>query len=165
MKTIFFIRHAKSSWDQPGLSDRERPLNERGLRDAPFMAKMLAGKGFRLDHIVSSPATRAFTTAGYFAQAFGIPQEQIEVNSEIYEAWPNEIMRIVQQLPDEYNTVAIFGHNPTFTTMANHFASQFLDYLPTCGIARVEADISSWKQLNEESGKLVEIFFPKQFAR
>lgn len=164
MKTIFFIRHAKSSWDQPGLSDRDRPLNERGLRDAPFMAKMLAGKGFRLDHIVSSPATRAFTTAVYFAKAFGIPQERIEINTDIYEAWPDEILRIVHQLSDEYSAVAIFGHNPTFTTMANHFASRPLDYLPTCGIARVEADITSWKQLNDGNGKLVEVLFPKQFA-
>lgn len=164
MKTIFFIRHAKSSWDEPGLSDINRPLNERGLRDAPFMAKMLANKGFRLDHIVSSPAVRAFTTAVQFAQAFGMSKEAIEINRDIYEAWPNEIMQIVHQLPDRHNTVAIFGHNPTFTTMANYFATKPLDYLPTCGIARVEADVASWKQLNDETGRLVEVFFPKQFA-
>ena len=93
MKTIYFIRHAKSSWADMSLRDIQRPLNARGLRDAPFMAKMLKGRGVQLDAIVSSPANRAFTTATYFAEAFGLKSADIIVKQDIYEAFTERCIR------------------------------------------------------------------------
>lgn len=163
MKTVFFVRHAKSSWDHAGLSDIDRPLNERGLRDAPFMAHMLAGKGVRPDRIISSPANRAYSTAQFFASSFGISPKEIEVVKSIYEAWPDEIIRIVNHLPDQFSTVVLFGHNPTLTAVANMFSNEYIVNLPTCGIFQVEADVRSWKDFKRETGKLAALYFPKQF--
>lgn len=163
MKTVYFVRHAKSSWDHPGMRDIERPLNERGLRDAPFMAQLLAGKGVKLDKIISSPANRAYTTATFFASSFQIPVSDIMVHPDIYEAWPEQIMRIVHQLPDEWATVAIFGHNPTFTAIANMFADEPILNLPTCGVAQVEAPVAYWRDFQEHASPKVRYYFPKQY--
>ena len=95
MKTVFFIRHAKSSWEDPSLRDHDRPLNKRGLRDAPFMSKLLVGKGILADKIVSSPANRAYTTATSFAEAMKIAEEDILVRPAIYEAFPQEVLRVL----------------------------------------------------------------------
>jgi phosphohistidine phosphatase len=163
MKTVYFVRHAKSSWDHAGMRDIDRPLNERGLRDAPFMAQLLAGKDIRPDRILSSPANRAYSTAQFFASAFDIPGEEVQVVREIYEAWPDEIIRIVTNLPDEYSTVFLFGHNPTFTAVANMFSEEYILNLPTCGIFSVEADVDGWKNFGREHGKLTALHFPKQY--
>ena len=82
MKKLFLVRHAKSSWADPSLADLDRPLNKRGLRDAPFMAKLLKGRGVQPDRILSSPANRAFTTASYFAEALDIPSKEIDIETE-----------------------------------------------------------------------------------
>lgn len=163
MKTVYFVRHAKSSWDHAGMRDIDRPLNERGLRDAPFMAQVLAGKVVRPDRILSSPANRAHSTAQFFASAFGIPAGEVERVRSIYEAWPDEIMRIVTNLPDEYSTVFLFGHNPTFTAVANMFSEEYILNLPTCGIFSVEANVDTWKKFGRENGRLTALYFPKQY--
>lgn len=162
MRTLFLVRHAKSSWDHPGLRDFDRPLNDRGLRDAPRMAKLLAGMGMRPDLMVSSPAKRAYTTATYFAKAFGIPEEDIVTNADIYEAFPSEILRIISELPDSADTVFLFGHNPTFTDVANRFSSRFIDNLPTCGVIQIESTASRWAEVYEENARVKAHYFPKE---
>ena len=127
MRTLYLIRHAKSSWDNPGLRDFNRPLNERGQRDAPLMAALIAKMGIKPDLIVSSPARRAITTAQYFADALGIADDDIVRNQEIYEAYPQEILRLISELPEKSETVFMFGHNPTFTDVANRFSDDFID--------------------------------------
>ena len=163
MKTVFFIRHGKSSWDNPSLRDMDRPLNPRGLRDAPFMAKLLKGKGIRPDAIISSPANRAHTTAGFFAEELGIAKKDIEIRREIYEAFTGDLVSLIQALPDEKNIVLIFGHNPSFTSLANMFSSNYIPNVPTCGISQIEAPIKNWKQFNEQTASLKNFYFPKQF--
>ena len=88
MKKLFLIRHGKSSWSNPDLQDFDRPLNKRGIRDAPFMAKMLVGKGVKPDLIVTSPANRAISTAKQFAAEQGILHDDLVIKHEIYEAYP-----------------------------------------------------------------------------
>lgn len=163
MKTVFFIRHAKSSWSDSSLRDIQRPLNKRGLRDAPFMAKMLKGTGVSVDQIISSPANRAFTTATYFAEAFEISKGDIFVNDDIYEAYASTVIDIVKNLPDHLDTVLVFGHNPTFTSIANNFTKNYIANLPTCGIVQVTANINNWSDLNESTGQLTAIHYPKQY--
>jgi len=163
MKTVYLIRHAKSSWKDPSLDDIDRPLNKRGLRDAPFMAKLLKGRGVDPDRLLSSPAKRAQLTTAYFAEAFGVAPSGIEIRQEIYEAFPEDIMKLIQSLPDELATVLIFGHNPTFTSLANKFTEEYIANIPTCGIVHLQADTASWKQFDERSGRVRAFYYPKQY--
>ncbi len=163
MKTVFLIRHAKSSWSDSSLSDHDRPLNKRGFRDAPFMAKLLAGKENKPDAIISSTANRAKTTAGYFAEAFGIPVEEIVLTPEIYEAYTRDVLEIIQHLDNKLNVVLFFGHNPTFTSIANIFSQTYIPNLPTCGIVKIQAAINTWSEFNDTTAKQTAFYYPKQY--
>lgn len=163
MKTIYFVRHAKSSWDHPTLRDIERPLEARGLRDAPLMAKVLKSKGIEPNLLLSSPATRAYSTALYFADAFEIDRLEVQLEPRIYEAFSEDISDIISKLPHEADTVLIFGHNPTFTTIANQFSNKYIDNVPTCGIFKVEAKVDSWKEFKAPAATLTEFHYPKQY--
>jgi phosphohistidine phosphatase len=161
MRTLYLIRHAKSSWDNPGLRDFNRPLNERGLRDAPLMAALLAARNMRPDLLVSSPARRALHTAQFFADAFGIPDEAIVRQQDIYEAYPQDILRLISELPQHAQTVFLFGHNPTFTDVANRFSDDFIDNIPTCGVVRIESPADSWRSFYEGNARVTGTLFPK----
>ena len=163
MKTVYFIRHAKSSWKDMSLRDFDRPLNKRGLRDAPFMANLLKEKGIQADAIISSPANRAYTTACYFAKAQNIEAEDIIKEEAIYEAYYSTILAIVQRQSNQYDTLMIFGHNPAFTNLANFFTSNYIDNVPTCGIVEVSTTIKKWTDLSEETGKVVSFLYPKLY--
>ncbi len=163
MKTIFLIRHAKSSWEDPMLRDIDRPLNHRGLRDAPFMAEFLSNRVSRLDAILSSPANRAFTTATYFATAFGMEERTIIANEDIYEALPKTIYRIINTFPEKWSVALLFGHNPTLTMLANDFSAKHITNVPTCGIVKIEASIDRWDDFNNRNGQLTDFYYPKQF--
>ena len=163
MKNVYFIRHAKSSWEDPSLSDIQRPLNKRGLRDAPFMAKMLKNKNVKADLIISSPANRALTTARYFAGEMNIPDDAISVNNIIYGAYPEDVIRLIRNLDDGISTVLVFGHNPTFTSLVNRFTEDYIANVPTCGIVKIEAPIHSWSKFGGETSVQSEFYYPKQY--
>jgi phosphohistidine phosphatase len=162
MKTLYLIRHAKSSWDNPGLRDFSRPLNERGLVEAPKMARLLMETGAKPDLLVSSPAKRAITTAQFFAATFNIADEVIVRNDDIYEADPKDILRIVSELPDTAQTILLFGHNNTLTDVANFFSDDYIENVPTCGIVRIESKSARWSELYEGNSKVTACFFPKE---
>jgi len=162
MRTLFLIRHAKSSWEHPGIRDFDRPLNERGLYEAPLMAQLLVSKGIRPDLLVSSPAKRAWATALFFATAFDLSEEAIRRELDIYEADPPDIFQIIGKLPDTANTVFMFGHNPTFTDVANRFAERLIENVPTCGIIRIESDADSWAAFDENNAVVRKQYFPKE---
>jgi phosphohistidine phosphatase len=163
MKTVIFIRHAKSSWKFPELTDFDRPLNERGLRDAPFMGEQLRNRQIFPDLIVSSPAVRAYTTAQIIATKLNYPIQNIQQESNIYEATPETVLNILRQLPDDKNIVFIFGHNPTFTMIANHFSDETIENVPTCGIVAVNFEMASWKALNQPNSRFSFFDFPKNY--
>src|SRR5215208_3658741 len=98
MKTLILVRHAKSSWDAPGLSDFDRPLNERGKKDAPEMAERLKEKGIKVDQFVSSPAKRARKTAKYFAEVFGQSKDDILLVDVLYAANTSIFRKVVEEL-------------------------------------------------------------------
>lgn len=162
MKTIFFVRHAKSSWTDPHLSDHDRPLNKRGLRDAPVMAEYLAKKYPEIDLFVSSSASRALKTARIF-QKVGFPSTKLEIKSNLYHASSFEIVRVVKELNNDFQSVAIFGHNPGMTSAVNYFNDGYIDNVPTCGIGVVKAEIVNWAALTNESADLLNFFYPKMF--
>ena len=163
MRTLYLIRHAKSSWGNPGLRDFDRPLNDRGLHDAPKMAQLLSEAGIKPDMLVSSPAKRALTTALFFAEALNIDAAEVVRELSIYEAIPTEILRIISDLPESAQTAVLFGHNPTFTEVANRFVeNDFIDNIPTCGIVKINSTATSWREFYEGNSKVTACYFPKE---
>jgi phosphohistidine phosphatase len=163
MKTIYFVRHAKSSWEDMTLGDKNRPLNTRGKRDAPFMAKLLKGKGTKADAIISSPANRAHTTAKYFADELAIDQNDILLKEALYEAYAEDVLTIISNLDNQLNTVLIFGHNPTFTSLANRFSREYIANVPTCGIVKIESTTDKWSLLDPKNAVVSDFMYPKEF--
>lgn len=161
MKTVYFVRHAKSSWDDPMLRDIDRPLNKRGKHDAPLMADMLKGRGVKPDLFISSPAKRALSTAEIFAAHLGV--EDIRIEPRIYEAYPSDVLQVIQSLGDQHEVVFVFGHNPTFYDLASAFSDAELENVPTCGIFVVQAAVNSWGDFNERTGRMTHFYYPKQF--
>lgn len=162
MRALTLVRHAKSSWDDPALDDFDRPLNQRGLRDAPLMGQRLARSGAPPDCLVSSPALRALTTARLFAGALGIPEHAILQQPAIYEAGVPELFAVVRGLDDAYGSVALFGHNPGFTDFAHALARCSFGELPTCAVVRLELDAGSWREVQHGGGRLLNFSFPKE---
>lgn len=163
MKTVFFVRHAKSSWDSPYSDDKERPLSKRGFRDAPFMAKLLKGRGVKADSIFSSPAKRALSTALFFAEELGMKERDIVIEEAIYEAFIPTVLQLIQNFSKQLDTVLVFGHNPTWTGLANYFSEAYIPNIPTCGVIKVEAAINDWPEFSQQSARVTEIHYPKQY--
>ncbi len=164
MKRLFIVRHAKSSWENPSLKDYDRPLNQRGLRDAPFMGQFIAEKYESTDLIISSTANRAFTTATYFAEAFGIDKDDIQTEKSLYHAYEEEVYEVIANLDEEIKSAFIFGHNPTFTSIANNFSEDYIDNVPTCGIIVLESEAKTWTAVHKKNTKLIAFYYPKMFA-
>jgi phosphohistidine phosphatase len=162
MRILTLVRHAKSSWDAPGLTDFERPLNTRGRRDAPAMAARLAGLGVRPDRLLSSPALRAITTARLFAPALGIAPESITLDSRIYDATAETLLAVVQEQPAEVRELMLFGHNPGLSALAASLIGEPFNEMPTCAAARIGFDVKSWHQVRPEAGKMLLLEYPKK---
>lgn len=160
-KTLILVRHAKSSWTQSGIKDMDRPLNERGQRDAPFMAKRMRDSGLELDHFVSSPALRARTTANEYAKAFGRSEGEVELQESVYEAEVSALMEIINSFKDEWKTVALFGHNPGFSYLLEYLSGQIL-HMPTNGVAVLEMDVERWEHAGTGCATLVDYDYPKK---
>ncbi|MGB3181662.1 MAG: histidine phosphatase family protein [Cyclobacteriaceae bacterium] len=161
MKTLYIVRHAKSSWKDDSLDDFDRPLNKRGNRDAPAMAERLKKANVKPDMLISSPANRALLTANYIAQGIGVKQEDIRTDEDMYLADPQTILNIAKQVSDDVNTLMIFGHNPGLTMFANEVADTDIDNIPTTGIVRVSFAAKKWKELDWGKGNLVYFDYPK----
>ncbi len=161
MRTLTIIRHAKSSWEQEGLHDFERPLNDRGRRDAPVMAARLRQSAAIPDLLVSSPALRAITTARIFADRLEISTESIQVHAKIYEASASTLLQIIRGLDDQYSHAALFGHNPGLSDLACKLAHCDFDELPTCGVVQISLPAHHWRDVSNNSGKLLYSSWPK----
>lgn len=162
MKTIYLVRHAKSDWGNASTGDFDRTLNERGMKNAPVMAARLKKKGILPELIISSPATRALTTAELFCETLGYPEEKIQKRVEIYRGGVLHLLKIVQQIPDTCESAMLFGHNPTLTEFSNLLTGSYTDNLVTCGVVSIDLDIDSWKDANPDGGKLAWYDFPKK---
>ncbi|MFY0650662.1 MAG: histidine phosphatase family protein [Cyclobacteriaceae bacterium] len=161
MKKLYIVRHAKSSWDYPELTDEERPLNKRGKRDAPRMAEHVADKVTCPDVFVSSHAERAFKTSIEFAKAFGLSEKDITQTSELYHASESAWKRVVSQINDAHDSAMLFGHNPGITYFVNQLSRSNIFNIPTCGVAGIALDIDSWQEISNVRGKLDFYYYPK----
>lgn len=162
MKTLILVRHAKSSRDDAGISDFERPLNERGRRDAPMMAQRLQRAGLKPGVLISSPALRAITTAHAFADVHGVAHEKISVQPRLYDASANDILRVLQAADDRAAEAWLFGHNPGISELAHRLAECAFDDMPTCACARIELKVKLWSELTPGCGRLTLFSYPKQ---
>lgn len=144
------MRHGKSSWAESGQRDFDRPLKNRGVKEAALVAEELTTQEIRPDLIISSPANRAKSTAILVAEGLKYPLEKIELEQVIYGAGLYDILKLVGQTPDMASTIMLFGHNPTFTDVANHFGIPMFN-LPTCGCIGFDLDIEQWKDVNSAS--------------
>ncbi len=162
MKELILVRHAKSSWDDPDWTDFDRPLNQRGLADAPFMAQLASTWEFKPQIIISSTANRALTTSKIFAEALGITGDCFFEDYNIYEKGPKYIISTIKDIENKFDKVMLFGHNPDITSLASYFTGQYFDNVPTCGMIHVKFDIDSWATVEDKNGELVRFEFPKK---
>lgn len=160
MKSLLLIRHAKSSWDIDA-DDFDRSLNHRGHKDAPEMANRLIHKKITIDLFISSPAKRAITTAGYFANAYNVEENQIVQVPTLYEPTIEAFVKTITNLEDAIHTAAIFSHNPTITAFANSLTHAKIDDMPTCAIFAIKADIEHWKDFAEGKKEFWFFDYPK----
>lgn len=161
MKTLFIVRHAKSSWKDHSLSDFDRPLNKRGKRDVPDMGARLKSQNIIPDLIISSPANRALTAAKGIATQISYPLSHIVESDALYHGSSRNIIKLIAATDDSYDSLMIFGHNPGFTYLINDLTDFYLDNLPTCGICGIEFPIDSWKALPIQKGNKVLYDYPK----
>lgn len=144
MKALFLIRHAKSSWADATLPDRDRSLQQRGGHDVAMMSKRLLQRKVQPDLIMSSPAVRALATAKGIAKGLACEHKAIVVNDRIYAATADALIEVIEGLDDKLACVLLVGHNPEITELAHHFWSQ-VNHMPTCAIAEFGFDVKTWK--------------------
>lgn len=161
MKTLLLIRHAKSDWGNPGLDDFDRPLNERGKKDAPAMASRLREKKIDIDLIISSPAKRAARTAKAFAEELNVKKKNFIFNDELYLAASSLFFDVIAGIGKKYDTVALFSHNYGITDFANLLTDTRIDNIPTCGVFAIKADCKDWKDFKDAKKEFLFFDYPK----
>ena len=161
MKTLTLVRHAKSSWKDTSLSDRDRPLNKRGKRDAPEMGRRIVAAGIRPSLIVSSPAVRAWTTAKIIADEIGYPREFLQRDNGLYLATVNGILDVIVTQDVGFSSLMLVGHNPGFTDFANYLVPGLTNNMPTAAVVSVEIDSDDWSLYDKPPIELLLYDFPK----
>ncbi len=162
MKILLLVRHAKSSWDDASISDFDRPLNARGLKNADEMAARLSAKLSAIDAFFSSPAKRAKTTSEKFAPVFNISKDQIIFEQGLYMPQDSFFEQLINNTDNKFDSIAIFSHNPGITDFANTLTPVIrTDNVPTCGIFAVKANIDDWQNFSAASKELLFYDYPK----
>jgi phosphohistidine phosphatase len=161
MKTLILVRHAKSDWGHEGLDDLDRPLNDRGKKDAPEMAKRTKEKIPKIDLMIASSAKRARKTAKYFAEQYKYDKADIRIEPKLYEESTSAYSDVILTIADKVDTVAFFAHNPTITNYANSLSQVRTDGIPTCGVFAVQADVKSWNEFAKAEKHFLFYDYPK----
>ena len=162
MKTIYFNRHAKSDWSHDDLRDFDRPLNNRGFRDAPKMGERLKQRGEKIDQFISSPAKRAITTARLMADKYNFPVDEIKEVERLYLPSIGSFLDTISETDESHRSVILFAHNPGITEVVEYLSGEEIGNIPTCGIAKIEfASANNWNEISAETGKMIFFDFPK----
>lgn len=159
MKTLYIVRHAKSSWEYSGIDDIDRPLKKRGIKDAHLMSKFLSKKIDRPDVFVSSSANRALHTAVIFCENFEYPLSNIKIKKQLYSFSDGYLVKTVNALDDGFNSAIIFSHDHGINSFVNKFGSKPISHVSTCGVIGIKFEEKHWK--NIKKGKTFLIEFPK----
>ena len=161
MKSILFIRHAKSDWDSGVSTDFDRPLNQRGLRDAPAMGQRLKNSNFMPDLILLSSSVRTNQTIDLITKnASWEKANQIEM-SALYHGSATNYMTIIGNLTIGLNNVVICAHNPTITVIIPNLSGEKVGNIPTCGMAKIDFEVQEWTEISNNSGNLDFLDYPK----
>jgi len=160
-KELLLVRHAKSSWDDPNLDDHDRPLNERGLRNAPDMGKRIQVWGIRPDAWISSTALRAITTAEILAEQVGFPPHQIQRSKDLYHASATDLQEFIAGLDDAIGSAILFGHNPSMTSLVANLYGLPIDNVPTCGVVHLQFNENTWTAVSSAPPARAYFDFPK----
>ncbi|MBS1651888.1 MAG: histidine phosphatase family protein [Bacteroidetes bacterium] len=156
MLTATFIRHAKSNWEFDFIKDIDRPLNKRGYKEAYELAKKLGEQMYYPDLIISSPATRAISTALIIAKEIKYDLSKIEIEPALYESNIAQIFNLLKKLPLVKKHVFLFGHNPSFTDSVNLLQNnKTIDSMRTCGLVSIGFNVVDWKLV--ETGGLIKM--------
>lgn len=161
MKTLYILRHAKSSWEFEELSDHDRPLNKRGRHDAPLMGQELLNKGAKPELIISSPAVRALSTATLAGREMDYDADDIVLDNRIYGAGRTDLLEVVQSAPAEVDNLLLVGHNEAISEFANMLSPEPVASLPTAGVVGLRFTCESWYDISKENAELLFYDFPK----
>lgn len=161
MKTLFVVRHAKSSWKFEELSDVDRPLKGRGIRDAKTVADYLASNDVMPDVVYSSPATRALHTALIFCRRLGYPFADIQIRDSLYLTEVADMIEVVRSAPNTADTLMLFGHNPTIVNFINKLADKKIGHMPTTGLVSLQFDIEKWIDM-DGNAEIAMFEYPKK---
>jgi phosphohistidine phosphatase len=165
VKNLYLLRHAKSSWKNVLLKDFDRPLNKRGLQDAPFMAEILQKAAIKPDLIISSTALRTVTTAEIFAQGLSYDLKNIVFDKRIYEASEKTLLKILKEIKPSIENVVLIGHNPNLTELANLLTDSYVYNIPTSGVYAIRFAFDSWEHIGEQKGDFVFFEYPKKHKK
>ena len=158
MKTVIFVRHGKSSWEYD-VSDKDRPLKERGVNDAIMVSKEFKKKVDNVDFVYSSPANRALHTSMIFTRILGYDLSKFRVSEALYDFSGNGVLRFLKEMDNSLNRVMIFGHNYAFTSLVNTLGDNYIENVPTSGLVQVQFKITDWNSI--EKGETNLKIFPK----
>ena len=161
MKQLILVRHAKSDWGNPGLDDFDRPLNERGKKNAPVMAQRLLDKKIKIDAFISSPAKRAAKTAKIFTETFKQKKDAIVFKEKLYLAEPTTFFSVIESADDKLNSIAVFSHNYGITDFANQLTDARIDNIPTCGVFAIKIHSDTWSDFREAKKEFWFFDYPK----
>ncbi|HUH47553.1 MAG TPA: histidine phosphatase family protein [Arenibacter sp.] len=159
MKTVILVRHAKSSWEY-GVSDRDRPLMERGIGDADRVAREFRKKAVKIDAAYSSPANRALHTAVIFLRTLNYPFSEFELSDTLYDFNGDDVLSFIKSLDNDKETVIIFGHNEAFTHLVNSLGNKYIGNVPTSGLVELKFDVEDWRSVKK--GTTGRTLFPKE---
>jgi len=160
-KKLTIVRHAKSDWGSVSIGDFDRPLNKRGIRDLPVMAKLFTERVSDVDKVLSSPALRAKSTAIEFSKFLGISENNILFFQDLYLAELTTLMKQLNHLSDSVNHAIIFGHNPGLSDLGTHISGEYLSF-PTCAILELELHVKSWSEVSSGTGSILNFDYPKR---
>jgi phosphohistidine phosphatase len=164
MKTIYIVRHAKSSWDAGDLPDERRPLMEKGKKRTKKLIEYFLENHIKVDYIISSHAVRALETAKILAHGIKYPVENIKIDPGIYHADGESLISHFYGLPEQFDSAMIVGHNPALTDLANLFLLSPIENLPTSGVVSISFDADQWNKVPVANRKTNFILFPKELA-
>lgn len=161
MKTLYLVRHAKSSWDQSGIEDHERPIIEKGKKRTKVIIDYLLSQDITVDLMISSFAVRALDTARIIARALNYQESEIQISKSIYHGDADSLLDLFYDISDKVNSLMLFGHNPTITNFANFFLDKKIDSLPTSGVVCLEFDTDKWEEISTAKKRTKFVISPK----
>lgn len=161
MKQLLLVRHGKAEHPTAGTNDVQRALTRIGHQDAPEMANRFIEKGLVPEYLVSSTATRALTTARHFAKVWNIDAHKLRTEASIYEASIPTLLKTINSLDNQFEKIALFGHNPGFTELANYLSDANIYNIPPAGLVWIEFSFDDWSMVSQSTGTMLLFDYPR----